>query len=32
VRNAIRVGLESVKHHVNPHIEEEMNRYSDLIY
>lgn len=32
VRNAIRVALESVKHHVNPHIEEEMNRYSDLIY
>lgn len=32
VRNAIRVAVESVKHHVNPRIEEEMNRYSDLIY
>jgi glycerol-3-phosphate acyltransferase PlsX len=32
VRNAIRVALESVKHQVNPHIEEEMDRYSDLIY
>lgn len=31
VRNAIRVAAESVKHHVNPHIEEEMARYSDLI-
>jgi len=32
VRNAIGVAVESVKHHVNPRIEEEMNRYSDLIY
>lgn len=32
VNNAIRVALESVKHHVNPHIEEEMDRYSELIY
>jgi glycerol-3-phosphate acyltransferase PlsX len=32
VRNAIRVAAESVKHHVNPHIEEEMGRYSELIY
>ena len=31
VRNAIRVAAESVKHHVNPHIEEEMARYADLI-
>ena len=31
VRNAIRVAAESVKHHVNPHIEEEMAKYSDLI-
>ena len=30
VRNAIRVAAESVKHHVNPHIEEEMARYADL--
>lgn len=30
VRNAIRVAAESVKHHVNPHIEEEMTRYAAL--
>ncbi len=30
IRNAIRVAAESVKHHVNPHIEEEMARYADL--
>ncbi len=32
VHNAIRMAAESVKHHVNPRIEEEMDRYSDLIY
>ena len=32
VRNAIRVALETVKHQVNPHIEKEMDRYSELIY
>lgn len=32
VRNAVRVALESVRHQVNPHIEEEMNRYAELIY
>lgn len=31
VRNAIRVASESVKHHVNPHIEEEMTRYASLL-
>ena len=30
ISNAIRVAAESIKHHVNPHIEEEMSRYSDL--
>lgn len=31
VKNAIRVASEAVKHHVNPHIEEEMARSSDLL-
>lgn len=31
VRNAIRVASEAVKHHVNPHIEEEMARYASLL-
>jgi len=31
IRNAIRVASESVKHHVNPHIEEEMTRYASLL-
>jgi len=30
VKNAIRVALEAVRHHVNPHIEEEMARCSKL--
>ncbi len=32
IRNAIRVAIETVKHEVNPHIEAEMERYSELIY
>ena len=31
IKNAIRVADESVKHHLNPHIEEEMARYSELL-
>jgi len=31
IKNAIKVAVESVKHHLNPHIEEEMARYSDLL-
>lgn len=31
VKNAIRVAAEAVKHHVNPHIEEEMARYASLL-
>lgn len=31
IKNAIRVGAEAVKHHVNPHIEEEMARYASLL-
>ncbi len=31
VKNAIRVASEAVKHHVNPHIEEEMARSADLL-
>ncbi|MEM9281353.1 MAG: phosphate acyltransferase PlsX [Verrucomicrobiota bacterium] len=31
VKNAIRVGAEAVKHHVNPHIEEELARCADLL-
>ncbi|MEX2580459.1 MAG: phosphate acyltransferase PlsX [Verrucomicrobiales bacterium] len=31
VKNAIRVASEAVKHHVNPHIEEEMARYASLL-
>ena len=31
IKNAIRVGAEAVKHHVNPHIEEEMARVTALL-
>jgi glycerol-3-phosphate acyltransferase PlsX len=31
VKNAIRVASEAVKHHVNPHIEEEMARSASLL-
>ena len=31
VKNAIRVASEAVKHHVNPHIEEEMARTAELL-
>lgn len=31
VKNAIRVAYEAVKHHVNPHIEEEMARSAKLL-
>lgn len=31
VKNAIRVASEAVRHHVNPHIEEEMARSSSLL-
>ncbi|MEM7600931.1 MAG: phosphate acyltransferase, partial [Verrucomicrobiota bacterium] len=31
VRNAIRVASEAVKHHVNPHIQEEMARSASLL-
>ena len=31
IKNAIRVGSEAVKHHVNPHIEEEMARCAELL-
>lgn len=31
VKNAIRAAVESVKHHVNPHIEEEMARSAGLL-
>mgnify|MGYP006263773935 FL=1 len=31
IKNAIRVGAEAVKHHVNPHIEEEMARVGALL-
>lgn len=32
IKNAIRVGLEAVKHQVNPQIETEMARYADLLH
>ncbi|MBP82472.1 MAG: phosphate acyltransferase [Verrucomicrobiales bacterium] len=31
IKNAIRVGAEAVKHHVNPHIEEEMAQVASLL-
>jgi glycerol-3-phosphate acyltransferase PlsX len=31
VKNAIRVASEAVRHHVNPHIEEEMARSASLL-
>lgn len=31
VKNAIRVAAEAVKHHVNPHIEEEMSRNAKVL-
>ncbi len=32
VKNAIRVAAESVRHGVNPHIEEEIQKYSGILY